>query len=98
MAKAIEDLAKIPITAKLKRNEASVLNQFTNPSKQRLEQLFKSNYFTSIPKLRRKKSELAKSEFVLLVLKFMSKIDEKDVYILSEMFDSLDNEGKGSLN
>ena len=34
MAKSVEDLARVPIVARLKRNETKVLNQFTELSRQ----------------------------------------------------------------
>ena len=57
--------------------------------------IFRSHFFAAFPNLRRNQFELNKSEFVLLVLSLMCKLDEKDVYLVSEIFDSLDTEGKG---
>lgn len=38
---------------------------------------------------------MSKSEFVLMVLTLMNKVEEKDIMLVGEVFEKLDN-GKGS--
>ena len=40
---------------------------------------------------------MSKSEFVLMVLTLMNKVEEKDIMLVGEVFEKLDN-GKGSIN
>jgi len=40
---------------------------------------------------------MSKSEFVLMVLNLMNKVEDKDIILVSEVFEKLDN-GKGFLS
>eukprot|EP00595_Chromulina_sp_UTEXLB2642_P000764 CAMPEP_0196763824 /NCGR_PEP_ID=MMETSP1095-20130614/4840_1 /TAXON_ID=96789 ORGANISM="Chromulina nebulosa, Strain UTEXLB2642" /NCGR_SAMPLE_ID=MMETSP1095 /ASSEMBLY_ACC=CAM_ASM_000446 /LENGTH=319 /DNA_ID=CAMNT_0042117885 /DNA_START=378 /DNA_END=1337 /DNA_ORIENTATION=- len=99
MAKSIEDIAKVPVAMRLKQSEIEVLNQFTGElSQQKLRKIFMNDFFKKIPRLRHKSDELKKSEFVLLLLHMMNKIDEKDLLIVSEIFEKMDINGNGILS
>lgn len=40
---------------------------------------------------------MSKSEFTLLILNLMNKIDAKDIYVAAQIFDNLDKERKGKV-
>jgi hypothetical protein len=98
MAKSFQDFANVPVVMRLKKNENKVINQFTRDlSRQKLELIFNNEFFNRVPRLKRWNSEISKSEFVLMVLTLMNKIEEKDILIVAEAFEKLDN-GKGFLS
>jgi hypothetical protein len=91
MAKAFADFTKIPIVARLKRNEIKVLDQFSGElTRDKLEMILSADLFEDHPLLRLNSDRLARSEFVLLVLTMMNKVEEKDIILVSEIFSRLD--------
>lgn len=99
LAASVTDAVKYPLLLRARRHEARLLEQFTPPvSETRLRALFDSSLFTRVPGLRRDDHEIAKSEFVLLALQMMNKIEDKDVYLAATLFDRLVLDGSGVLS
>ena len=99
MAKAFADFTKIPIVARLKRNEIKVLDQFSGElTKDKLEMILTADLFEDQPLLRLNEDRLARSEFVLLVLTMMNKVEEKDIILVSEIFTRLDGNDNNFLS
>eukprot|EP01038_Epipyxis_sp_PR26KG_P005584 gene5584-7709_t len=100
MAKALTDFVKFPIIYKLRSNELTLLNQFVNGplSKETLEEIFQSDLFKVIPSLKRNQHELSKAEFALLVLTLMNKLEQKDIFFVSKLFDEMDVNKNGVLS
>ena len=58
--------------------------------------ILQSDFFNRIPNLRRDSKEIIKSEFVILLLNLMGKVDDKDILMASKIFDKLDRECDGT--
>ena len=75
-----------------------MLDQFStsNLSSNTLNSILSGDLFEKYPKLKLNKNKICKSEFVLLILHMMDKINEKDIIIIQQLFDTLNksNEGK----
>jgi hypothetical protein len=100
MAKTLSTIVQYPILLRVSKNEMQVLNQFgKHLSRERLEALWSGDsVLTKFHSLRRQNDELSKSEFCLIVLQLMSKIDPKHIAIVSGLFDLLDLNRKGYLD
>lgn len=61
-----------------------------------LRSILHSDFFNRIPNLRRDSKEIIKSEFVILLLNLMGKVDDKDILLASKIFDKLDRECDGT--
>jgi voltage-gated potassium channel len=96
MAKAITDFVKFPLLSRLLQNEIKVVNQFTGDlSPEMLEALFQNELYQILPGLRRNENEMSKCEFVLLMLQVMNKVEEKDIFLASKLFDNFDKMKNG---
>jgi hypothetical protein len=96
MAKAVTDLASYPFLMREKKTELQVLMQFgTDLSEEQLKQIQDHELINAVPKLRKKKDRVEKSEFVLILLQLMDKIQDTDIVYISEIFDALDKTGDG---
>lgn len=99
LSQAVLDVSTLPIAIRVKQHELEILNQYTGDlSKQKLSSIFSSNIFRNIDKLRTSDKTLSKSEFVLMVLNMMRKVDEKDILLVSMIFDKLDKTASGTLS
>lgn len=78
---------------KAKQSELKVMMQFGGQlSEDTLRSMLASDFFDRIPNLRQSEESLTKSEFILLLLSMMAKINDKDVLIVSKIFDMLDEQ------
>lgn len=96
MAKSMSNVVKYPVVAKERSNEIRLLDQFgdgRNMSSEKLIEIHNSDLLKKYPKLKSNPDSLSNGEFVLLVMYAMNKIDEKDVLLLSKVFESLDVNG-----
>lgn len=59
-------------------------------TEERIKSIFAADLFSRYPTLKRKDDELSKSEFILLVLHLMNKVEEKDVLLVKQLFETLD--------
>eukprot|EP00607_Mallomonas_marina_P010730 CAMPEP_0182422698 /NCGR_PEP_ID=MMETSP1167-20130531/8446_1 /TAXON_ID=2988 /ORGANISM="Mallomonas Sp, Strain CCMP3275" /LENGTH=372 /DNA_ID=CAMNT_0024600983 /DNA_START=83 /DNA_END=1202 /DNA_ORIENTATION=+ len=99
MAKALGNLAQYPVVRRNKKMEIRLMTQFTEQlSEVTLATLLYNDLLDSVPNLRANGGELRKSEFVLLLLREMNKIDDKDVMMMCRIFDSLDRRNTGVLS
>lgn len=101
VSSALNELAQYPMTLLGKRNEIKVIDQFGNDmDEHKAESLINNDFFERVPSLKSSdpssKTKLSKAEFVLLVLNMMDKLQEKDVLLLSALFDSLDADNDGN--
>lgn len=100
MAKALTDFMKYPLLYQFLSNEIKVINQFTERhiKHEVLHDIYHNELYKLIPDLHRHSNEMSKCEFVLMVLQMMDKVEEKDIYLISRLFDNLDKEHKGYLS
>ena len=106
MAKNLSNIVQYPLIFRQYKSEMKILDQFgKNLSQQRLQAILgaesmdgSSSIFTDFPGLRRNHNEMTKSEFTLLVLHLMNKVDDKHLAIISSMYDLLDINKRGVLN
>lgn len=99
VARVMNDLITYPLVKKAKQSELKVMMQFgAELSEDTLQHILKDNFFERIPQLRQNEDSISKSEFVLLVLGMMNKLYDKDVIIVSKIFDMLDNNNEGVLS
>lgn len=98
MARALGELVRYPLVLHSKENELRVMLQFgAHLSEETLTGMLKNEFFDRTPNLRQRSDQISKSEFVLLVLAMMNKVHEKDVLIVSKMFDMMDEGKTGAL-
>lgn len=96
MAKAVTDLASYPFLMREKKTELEVLMQFgTELSEEQLTMIQSSELINALPKLRKSRDRVEKSEFVLILLQLMDKVQDTDIVYISEIFDALDKNGDG---
>jgi hypothetical protein len=99
MAKAVTDVARYPFVMRNKKIELQVMMQFgTHLNEAQLRSIRDNEFSKMIPGLRRDPSKIEKSEFVLIMLKLMNKLNEVDVAYISEIFDALDQNSDGYLS
>ena len=95
-AKGFRDVVTYPMVVRAKDNEARITQQFGEELSERtLRSILKNDFFERISHLKRSDKEIAKSEFVLLVLHMMNKVNEKDILLASKIFDRLDVQSDG---
>jgi hypothetical protein len=98
LAKSVYELVCFPLSKIAHQNESIMLDQFStsNLSSNTLNAILSGDFFEKYPKLKLNKNKISRSEFVLLILHMMDKINEKDVIIVQQLFNSLikSNEGK----
>jgi len=99
VAKAIADIVKYPLVLRTRHVEEKVLHQFAGDlSDNMLQKIFHNEFYIRHPSLQQQPSEMTKMEFIVLVLEMMNKIEEKDLMLVSKIFDRLDANGDGTLN
>lgn len=97
--KAFGEVTRFPLVVRSRLAELKVTAQFGDEiSEETLRSLIGNEFFDDKPNLQRNKSELSKSEFVLLLLRMMNKINEKDVILVSRVFDEMDHDKSGVLD
>ena len=97
--KAFGEVTKFPILVKARLNELKITTQFGEQiSENTLRSLLSNDFLSVSDKLKRNESELSKSEFVILLLHLMGKVDDKDVLLATQAFDFLDKEKSGVLS
>lgn len=99
-AKGLHDIVVYPIVLRAKKNEAKIISQFGGDgiSETNLNHLLNADLLKRIPRLQSDSDSIRKSEFMLLLLKMMNKIQEKDLFFASHVFDSMDKELEGVLS
>ncbi|CAM9412251.1 unnamed protein product, partial [Ectocarpus fasciculatus] len=96
MAKAVTDLASYPFLMREKKTELQVLMQFgTDLSEEQLSTIQNHELINAVPRLRKSKNRVEKSEFVLILLQLMDKVQDTDIVYISEIFDALDKTKDG---
>jgi hypothetical protein len=92
---SLNDLIRYPLVVKAKQNELKVMMQFGGQlSEGTLRGLLSNDFFERNPGLRQSDEAVTKAEFILLLLSIMDKINDKDVIIISKIFDILDDKKK----
>ena len=99
LARVMNDLIAYPLVKKEKQSELKVMMQFGGElSEDTLQHILTDDFFDRVPNLRKDKESISKSEFILLVLGMMNKLYDKDVIIVSKIFDMLDKQQDGKLS
>ena len=100
IAKSLSDFVKYPLARRVMRNEEKVLSQFasSNLKTSTLKLLFENEFHQLVPDLKRAEDEMSKSEFVLLVLLMMEKVQAKDVFLVAKLFENFEGHQKGYLD
>lgn len=98
-AKGFGDMVRYPLVMRAKKNELRIAQQFGSElSEKTLRGILHSDFFDRIPNLRKDNKQLVKSEFVLLMLQIMGKVQDKDIMLASQIFDRLDVAADGVLD
>lgn len=98
-AKGFGDMVRYPLVMRAKKNELRIAQQFGSElSEKTLRGILHSDFFDRIPSLRKDKKQLVKSEFVLLMLQIMGKVQDKDIMLACQIFDRLDVAADGVLD
>lgn len=96
LARGMNDLIKYPILVKAKQNELKVMMQFGGQlSEETLRHILNNDFFERIPNLRQHNNAISKAEFILMVLGMMNKVHDKDLIIVSKVFEMLDAKKTG---
>lgn len=99
LARGLNDLIKYPLLVKAKQTELKVMMQFGGHlSEDTLRQILENDFFERIPNLRQQQHAISKAEFVLMVLGMMNKVHDKDIIIVSKVFEMLDSKKEGEQN
>lgn len=99
LASAVANVVKYPLSIRTRHVEAKVLNQFAGDlSEAMLSKIFHSEIYERHPDLRAFEDSMSKSEFILLLLEMMNKVEEKDIVLASRVFEKLDVNGDGDLS
>ena len=95
-AKGFRDVVCYPLVVKAKENEKLITRQFGNGlSEGTLKAILSDKFFDRINHIKQKPKEINKCEFVLLLLRIMSKVEDKDILLAAKIFDQLDTAGDG---
>jgi hypothetical protein len=98
-AKSFRDIVCYPLLLKEKKNELRIIQQFGEELSERtLKRIINSDILRKHKHLQQDSSQITKSEFALLVLRMMDKIQEKDIILVSQIFDNLDVQKDGILS
>jgi len=104
MAKSVSNLVKFPLVLRARASEVELLDQFGVKdgttgylSANKMKAIFENELHEQYPSLTRVKGEMSKSEFVLLVIYMMNKVDDKDILLVGKLFDRLDAGSVGYL-
>jgi hypothetical protein len=99
LANGLNTLVAYPLTKQSKQSELRVMLQFGGHlSKETLQNILANDLFERMPNLRNNPESVSRSEFILLVLSMMNKTYDKDLLIISSIFDVLDKNRVGSLS
>ena len=99
LAHGMNTLVAYPLTKKSKQSELRVMMQFGGElTEMTLQEIMCNDLFERIPNLRNDKNSISRSEFILLMLSLMNKTYEKDLMIISSIFDVLDKNKIGVLS
>ena len=94
----ITNIAKFPIISRNMHNEQLVVERFgMSMNEDTMSEIINNGFFTRMPMLRANSESLGRTEFMLLVLHMMGKLEEKDILLASKVFDKLDSAGCGVL-
>ena len=92
-------MIRFPIILREKENHIKLSKQFMNGlSEKALNSISESEIFKKIPNLKSTKTEIRKSEFIVMMLTMMGVAMERDVLIAAKIFDRLDHDGNGKWN
>jgi hypothetical protein len=95
-AKGFRDVVCYPLVLRAKTNESKILEQFGEGLSERsLKGILQADLLKRIPRFQQDQKSLYKSEFMLLLLRLMNKVQEKDIIFASEIFDRLDIQKDG---
>lgn len=100
MAKSLSSVVKYPLLRRERDNELRLLDQFggeTHESVKRLSELFEQGLFQKYPNLKVNPDEINRTEFILLVLHMMDKINEKDIVVMLKIFEMIDKNKSGTI-
>jgi hypothetical protein len=96
LARGLNDLIKYPLLVKAKQTELKVMMQFGGKlSEETLRQILENDFFERVPNLRQQQHAISKAEFILMVLGMMNKVHDKDIIIVSKVFEMLDSNKLG---
>lgn len=99
LAQGLNSLVAYPLTKKSKQSELRVMLQFgEHLSEETLHKILTNDLFEKMPNLRRDDHSISRSEFILLMLSMMNKTHDKDMLIISSIFDVLDKSRVGALS
>ena len=99
LANGLNTLVAYPLTKKSKQSELRVMLQFGGKlTEETLQEILSHDLFERIPNLRYNEDSISRSEFILLLLSMMNKTYDKDLIIISSIFDVLDKNKVGSLS
>lgn len=99
LATAITHVVDYPMALRARHVEEKVLNQFGGDlSNHMLQKIFHSEIYERHPHLQADKESMGKSEFIILLLEMMNKIDEKDILLAYRVFNRLDINHDGNLS
>lgn len=99
MAKGFRDVVCYPLVLRAKKNESKILDQFGEGlSEKKLRAILKADLLKKIPNFQRDPKQVTKSEFMVLLLRMMNKLQEKDIQFASQVFDRLDVQKEGSFS
>jgi hypothetical protein len=94
--KGFRSVVCYPLVLRAKQRERHISAQFSEDlSEETLKNIMYADLFKKIQHLQRDKKEITKAEFCVLMLSIMDKIEEKDIMLVSKIFDKLDTEDKG---
>jgi hypothetical protein len=97
LALSVNSLIRYPLVLKAKQSELKVMMQFGGKlSEETLRSMLASDFFERLPNLRQDENSVTRSEFILLLLSMMNKINDKDVLIISKIFDMLDDQNQSN--
>ena len=87
------------LSSRASENELLLIQRFgNNLDEDTIFKIMKSDFFEQIHGLREDKNKITKSEFVLLMLSVMEKVEMNDILFLSKVFEHLDRGYNGKLD
>lgn len=94
--KGFSDIVRYPYLVAAKRSEKEVTEQFCKEvSEDTIKAICSNDFFDRVPGLQRDKSQITRSEFILLVLQMMDKVQDKDILLANTIFSNLDVNKRG---
>jgi hypothetical protein len=95
-AKGFRDFVLYPLVLREKSNEMRIVEQFGDGLSERvLKSILQAEVLKKMSRFQRSKQSIHKTEFMVLILQLMNKIQAKDVLFASEIFDRLDLSKRG---